>query len=143
MQFIDPMQVTCEKCGYIDEYPLESLTSYSACCNNCGSKVDHAGISINEAKREHLISTWPFYFLVDMLEQFHIDLDEISDEECENIQTLGDLIKTIEEKLNTDEMVKDKVLDSDDIKTVISEYHGGEILNAKLSEIAGLIYDHG
>ncbi|WP_144208219.1 hypothetical protein [Shewanella donghaensis] len=138
MQYIDPLTAECELCGSKNEYPLKDILEYKVACKSCMIKMTRTALTIHKEIREHNLEVWPIHFLLDALDIFKLDIDDISENEIEKMTHINDFNvvlkrhkcgQSIQMILNTPSMCKIK-----------SEIDISKLEEYSLNELALLAY---
>ncbi len=93
MKFFDPFPVTCEHCQHKSQYPVDKLLRGETYCQRCREMLRETPTTMRASVRSHRIDIWPALFWWEAYEAFSIDLDLVSDEEDEAVQTVSDFLE--------------------------------------------------
>lgn len=139
MQFIDPYPVVCERCDYKAGYPVDDLLKYKAVCGQCGTDLVETSNSMHRTLKEHRIETWPMYFMLEGMEKFDIDLEDVSDEEYDEVQDMSEFLLLVEKYGKPCENFKSEVLKMDAFKGVPEDARSS-LYGLNFDEIARIVH---
>jgi hypothetical protein len=90
-QYIDPLTVECPFCKTKAAYPLKDLENYQAVCIQCNKSLAQVSCSMDQSKHKNSIELWNFWLVVELLGD-HFPNESLTEEEINQLQTLGDLV---------------------------------------------------
>jgi len=118
MKFMNPYPTTCEHCNHKSNYPVNALLEFTSVCVKCNTAIRKTALAMHQTKREHSITMWPILFIFDALDVFDIDIDHISDEEYDNMETMDDFIILAKRIGNNTNDIEARIIDMDIIKPI-------------------------
>jgi hypothetical protein len=141
VQYADPFSVECEECGFEDQYPLNNILKFSAVCTSCGFKLNKCAEVMHKNIKSHNASLWPTHFIFEGFEVFNVDIDDVTDDEFDSINTLQDFCFYVECKLGAS--IKNSLFNIPMLALFRSEYKLDELLNIQLTELGNIVYKNG
>ena len=130
------MPVECEKCGHKASYPLSELRAMTALCESCGCILEQIGSQLAENDRNHRLDMWPFYFKIEALEIFDIDLDEVGDEEFDQILSVRELQGFLLSKREEEASILKQLYEMKTMTSCRDSVSFEEFVNCKIEELA-------
>ena len=138
MQYADPFSVKCEKCGFEAQYPLDNVLKFSVDCIKCGFKLRESAEIMHHNSKLHRTSLWPTHFIFDGFEFFNVDIDDVTDDEFDSINTLQDFCGYVECKLGIS--IKKSLFNIPMLASFKSKYELDELLKVQLIELGDIVY---
>lgn len=90
-QYMDPLTVGCPFCKTKAAYPLKELENYRAVCIHCKKSLVQVSRQMDQSKHHHSSESWDFWLKVDLFDDYILD-ESLTDEEFDNLKTLGELV---------------------------------------------------
>lgn len=141
MQYSDPFSVECEKCGFESQYPLDNVLKFSVDCKSCGFRLKKCAVVMHDSIRSHNTSLWPAHFIFDGFEVFGVDIDDVTDDEFDSINTLRDFSIYVERKIGSS--IERNLFSIPTLKEFKSTYELDDLLDVKLVKLGNIVYKNG
>lgn len=141
MQYADPVSVECEKCGFEARYPLDNVLKFSVDCISCGFKLKECAEIMHKNIKSHNASLWSTHFIFEGFEVFNVDIDGVTDDEFDSINTLQDFCIYVECKLGYS--IKNSLFNIPMLTRLKSKYEFDELLEMQLIELGNIVYKNG
>jgi len=90
-QYFDPLTVACPFCKTKAAYPLKELENYQSVCFQCKKSLAQVSRQMEQTKQKHSAELSNFWLKVELFDDYILD-ESLTDEEFDNLQTLGELI---------------------------------------------------
>lgn len=90
-QYFDPFTVECPFCNTKAAYPLKSLETYQANCIKCKKSLAQVSRQMDQTKQKNSSELSNFWLKLELFDDYLLD-ESLTDEEFDNLQTLGELI---------------------------------------------------
>lgn len=93
-QYFDPLTVECPFCKTKAAYPLKDLEKYQAVCFQCKKSLAQVSRQMDQTKQQHSSELSNFWLKLELFDDYILD-ESLTDEEFDNLQTLGELIELL------------------------------------------------
>lgn len=90
-QYFDPLTVECPFCNTKAAYPLKDLENYQAVCIKCKKNLAQVSRKMEQTKLKHSSELSNLWLKLELFDDYIMD-ESLTDEEFDNLQTLGELI---------------------------------------------------
>jgi N-acetylglucosamine-6-phosphate deacetylase len=90
-QYFDPLTVECPFCKTKAAYPLKDLENYQAICIQCKKSLAQVSRQMDQTKQKNSSELSNFWLKLELFDDYIMD-ESLTDEEFDNLQTLGELI---------------------------------------------------
>ena len=141
MQYADPFTVECEKCGFDSQYPLDNVLQFSVDCKSCGFRLEKCAEIMHKNIKSHKTSLWPAHFIFEGFEVFNVDIDNVTDDEFDSINTLRDFCMYVECKIGSS--IKRSLFSVPMLREFKSKYELSDLLEMTLIELGNIVYENG
>ncbi|TMO04367.1 SMI1/KNR4 family protein [Pseudoalteromonas sp. S558] len=134
MQYMNPYPVKCEFCQHLAYYPLTPLKAEKAACTACKKVLRQTPRDLRRSSRKHGIEIWPTALIFEVMLQFDIDYDLVSDDELNEETTLSTFIELMQ-RADPSISARD-LLTFDMLDTARSTCDEEQLLTLKLKELS-------
>ena len=141
MQYSDPFTVECEECGFKSQYPLNSVLKFSVDCKNCGFRLKKCAEIMHDNIKSHNASLWPVHFIFDGFDVFGVDIDDVTDDEFDSINTLQDFCIYVEGKIGCS--IEKNLFSIPMLKEFKSSYELNDLLGMQLVKLGNIVHRNG
>ena len=93
-QYFDPLTVDCPFCKTKAAYPLKDLENYQAVCVHCTKSLVQVSRQMDQSRQSHSSELWDYWLKLDLFDDYLLD-ESLTDEEFDNLSTLGELIAVL------------------------------------------------